>query len=1068
MTIRRTASAELPRQNSVSPLRRRRPAELTQLDRSRGRLDGSLSKTRTSLSDVGSVPASTPLGGSPRSSRKGGDGGSRSAVQVYVRVRPFNEREIQIQNELQPDEPLRSLVDIPDGSSGPLVLLDHENEHLPKEQFAFDQVLWSIPTEQQQLRDASDFATQEDVYSLVGTVALENAWQGYHTCVFAYGQTGAGKTHTMMGNFQCREGELEGEPGIVPRLCRALYGELEEKRRLEEAVGEGPVMGVRNLYELELSAFEIYNERVRDLFFMKRPGRQQKDELRVRWHPVEGPYVDDIARLQPKDWVECIAAVQESYANRTVGATAMNAESSRSHCVYQLKLTQVQRSVPQLPHEKPITNRRYSVISLVDLAGSERNKKSGAQGERLVEAVNINLSLTTLKRVMDALVQRKTNVPYRDSVLTKLLSHSLGGNSKTMMIAAVSPHFDNADETCNTLRYATNARKIVNVVRQNEDSLAKLKLKLIEEMQNMQDRLSAHGDGMSPDPEEVERLKRDIEVNQEELKRIQDQNQLLEERVEELQQRELELQRLRDKHHALHFRNTVRAIVLRKQKHAADLVVTQLEKTAAEESALRNARETEKDERVRSLDDRCKDLQKECRALEKKMEEMTEQHEENIKSVIDESGRMWDSFMQTFSDREGELLARLSESEKENEVLRRASVCGGSRAAAVLGAKLEEHERQLKAASDAQRMREEEIRRQSRLLRQEVEKEKDTEIKELRDELRRTRKRAEQAEFDLRHSKQAQSREHLAAEAAWEEERAELLARTVHEADRLPSKKKKVEEERERRAALDAARAEEQARSEAIVSSLQDKLVNAQLDAEKARAEVAEVREQAESLKRGMEEADRREQRLRLLGSELSRVLEAAELEPSVEAVAPALSPDAQSRGPLGKTLGLTLNGLSVSSVEKGGWGEINGVLPGLRLSAVGGTPATSSTEAETVWSSGVDPLVLSFTAGRVSRELQGIIQRAKHFQAELRSMPVRAAWHGLELAGTPWTAPSPDSASVSGYIGASPVRESSVRAGSTRASSRTGSPPVAGPRRGLPRQRVKPPKGPTHRRSET
>ena len=437
-------------------------------------------------------PAGSPSTASPKKRRisaakkrdeDGQDDDSSNNVKVFLRVRPFNQRELKIHEEHY-DSMLRSIIDMPAGQEGPINFLEKigsgdDEDYAVSEVFDFDKGLWSITPEQQPYD--FEYATQRNVFNEMGQPALDNAWKGFNTCIFAYGQTGAGKTHTMMGRFSYSDGELLDDPGVIPLLCRGLYDSIEAKRKEDE--GKENKLSVIT-YETELMAYEIYNERVRDLFYFHTPGRKAKDELKVRKHPTEGTFVDGITKLKPETWETCISDVEAGNSGRTVGATAMNSESSRSHSIFQIKFTQVETSIPQARFEKPVINRKYSIINLIDLAGSERNKKSQAAGERLVEATNINLSLTTLKRVIDALVHNGLNakhpvqIPYRDSVLTMLLSHSLGGNSKTTMVACVSPHYDNCEETLNTLRYASQARRIVNIVRVNEDSKARQNLLL--------------------------------------------------------------------------------------------------------------------------------------------------------------------------------------------------------------------------------------------------------------------------------------------------------------------------------------------------------------------------------------------------------------------------------------------------------------------------------------------------------------------------------------------------------------------------------------------------------------
>eukprot|EP01059_Diplonema_ambulator_P019807 TRINITY_DN33464_c0_g1_i1.p1 TRINITY_DN33464_c0_g1~~TRINITY_DN33464_c0_g1_i1.p1 ORF type:complete len:1052 (+),score=453.79 TRINITY_DN33464_c0_g1_i1:52-3207(+) len=541
---------------------------------------------------IGRQSPTTPSGspgptGSPRKRRvsmkkneRGEDGEGvveeTNNVKVFLRVRPFNQREIDIHNAHY-DSFLRSIIDMPEGPDGQVHFLekvrndeDDEDEYHTAEIFDFDRCMWSIYPEQQPYDH--EFCTQFKLYDHMGAPALANAWKGFNTCIFAYGQTGAGKTHTMMGHFAAANGELTGDPGVIPLLCRELYESISKKR---EEVETRNIITVT--YETELCAYEIYNERVRDLFFTHTAGRRAKDELKVRKHPLDGPFVDGISKLNPKTWEECIKDIEDGNAQRTTGATAMNSESSRSHSVFQIKFTQVETSIPQERYEKPVTNRKYSVINLIDLAGSERNKKSQAAGERLIEATNINLSLTTLKRVIDALVYNSQNrhqpkqVPYRDSVLTMLLSHSLGGNSKTMMVACVSPHYDNSEETLNTLRYASQARRIVNLVRVNEDTKARQNLLLKEKLASLQEELQRQAaDGYTP--KQLQELEDEIRIGQdalaaqeEELKRIQA------EKDEEVEKRYQQA-----------FQHSFQMVVMRKQKEKAQREAQELEKLQKE------------------------------------------------------------------------------------------------------------------------------------------------------------------------------------------------------------------------------------------------------------------------------------------------------------------------------------------------------------------------------------------------------------------------------------------------------------------------------------------------------
>uniref|UniRef100_A0A4W3I710 Kinesin-like protein n=1 Tax=Callorhinchus milii TaxID=7868 RepID=A0A4W3I710_CALMI len=296
-----------------------------------------------------------------------------------------------------------------------------------------------------------EFSSQESVYKIVGSPLLEKAFQGYNACLFAYGQTGSGKSYTMMGF---------GDEGIIPRFCQQLFASVANPEMQQVT------------YHIEMSYFEVYNERIHDLLTATSGKAQVKQSLRIREHPVYGPYVG---------WLEL------GNKQRATAATGMNEKSSRSHSVFTLVMTQTKTEfVEEEEHEHSVTSR----VNLVDLAGSERCFTAQTSGERLKEGVSINKSLFTLGKVICALSEqsqskKKIFVPYRESVLTWLLKDSIGGNSKTAMIATVSPSASNVEETLSTLRYAKRARQIINIAKVNEDSNAKLIRDLKAEIENL-------------------------------------------------------------------------------------------------------------------------------------------------------------------------------------------------------------------------------------------------------------------------------------------------------------------------------------------------------------------------------------------------------------------------------------------------------------------------------------------------------------------------------------------------------------------------------------------------------
>jgi kinesin family protein 1 len=333
--------------------------------------------------------------------------------------------------------------------------------------FAFDKSYWSFD------RKDSNYAGQDNLHEDLGKPLLDNAFQGYNNCIFAYGQTGSGKSYSMMGYGQ--------EYGIIPKICQDMFERINQ------------MQADKNLScTVEVSYLEIYNERVRDLL-----NPSNKGNLRVREHPSTGPYVEDLAKLVVQSFPEIENLMDEGNKARTVAATNMNETSSRSHAVFTLTLTQKRHDV-----QTSMSGERVAKISLVDLAGSERATSTGATGARLKEGAEINRSLSTLGRVIAALAdmsggKKKTQVPYRDSVLTWLLKDSLGGNSMTAMIAAISPADINFEETLSTLRYADSAKRIKNHAVVNEDPNARMIRELQEELAKLRGQLTGGASGGS-------------------------------------------------------------------------------------------------------------------------------------------------------------------------------------------------------------------------------------------------------------------------------------------------------------------------------------------------------------------------------------------------------------------------------------------------------------------------------------------------------------------------------------------------------------------------------------------
>ncbi|XP_024911473.1 kinesin-like protein KIF13B isoform X3 [Cynoglossus semilaevis] len=408
-------------------------------------------------------------------------------VKVAVRVRPMNRREKELNTKCVVEMVKNQTILNPAGTN-----LGKGDSRSQSKVFAYDYCFWSMDE-----ADKEKFAGQEVVFQSLGESLLYNAFQGYNACIFAYGQTGSGKSYTMMGSGD--------QPGLIPRLCSALFERTQKEQREQES------------FTVEVSYMEIYNEKVRDLLDPK-GGRQT---LRVREHKVLGPYVDGLSRLAVACYKDIESLMSEGNKSRTVAATNMNEESSRSHAVFNIILTHTLKDL-----KSGTSGEKVSRLSLVDLAGSERAAKTGAAGERLKEGSNINKSLTTLGLVISALAEQGTAknktkfVPYRDSVLTWLLKDCLGGNSRTAMVATVSPSADNYEETLSTLRYADRAKNIVNHAVVNEDPNARIIRELREEVEKLRVQLTQAESLKAPELkdrlEESEKLIQEMTVTWEE------------------------------------------------------------------------------------------------------------------------------------------------------------------------------------------------------------------------------------------------------------------------------------------------------------------------------------------------------------------------------------------------------------------------------------------------------------------------------------------------------------------------------------------------------------------------
>ncbi|XP_020520488.1 kinesin-like protein KIN-12E isoform X3 [Amborella trichopoda] len=347
-------------------------------------------------------------------------------VQVLIRIRPVSNKERSLQGYTRC---LRQ------ESAQTVTWLGH-----PEARFTFDHV-------------ACETITQEKLFKVAGLPMVENCMFGYNSCIFAYGQTGSGKTYTMMGEINDLEDELSEDCGMTPRIFEYLFAQIraeEESRR-----------DVKLNYVCKCSFLEIYNEQITDLL------EPSSTNLQLREDAKKGVYVENLSEFEVRTVKDVLDLLVQGSANRKVASTNMNSESSRSHSVFTC-------AIESRWEADAMNHLRFGRLNLVDLAGSERQKNSGAEGERLKEAANINKSLSTLGLVIMTLVDvaqgRQRHVPYRDSRLTFLLQDSLGGNSKTAIIANISPSICCVNETLSTLKFAQRAKLIQNNAIVNEDA----------------------------------------------------------------------------------------------------------------------------------------------------------------------------------------------------------------------------------------------------------------------------------------------------------------------------------------------------------------------------------------------------------------------------------------------------------------------------------------------------------------------------------------------------------------------------------------------------------------------
>lgn len=535
-------------------------------------------------------------------------------VRVVVRCRPMNEKEVAGGCGLAVNvEENRGIITVKNTGA---------RSGEPPKQFTYDRV-FGVNTK------------QVDVYNDAARPIVNCVLEGYNGTIFAYGQTGTGKTFTMEGVRTVPELR-----GIIPNSFAHIFGHI--------AKMDGDIR-----FLVRVSYLEIYNESVRDLL-----GKDQTATLEVKERPDVGVYVKDLSSYVMNNADDLDKTMTVGNKNRSVGSTNMNERSSRSHAIFTITVECSEKGADGQHHV------RMGKLHLVDLAGSERQAKTGATGQRLKEATKINLSLSTLGNVISALVDGKsTHIPYRNSKLTRLLQDSLGGNSKTVMIANIGPADYNFDETISTLRYANRAKNIKNNAKINEDPKDALLREFQKEIEKLRAQLAEEGEGGGSEesgseeevveegvtvkrkkkhrkkslhalpPEKVAELKAKIAAEREQLQQKTDMAEEerdkaaaeLEKREKDVKDSELEHQRLQDKLKAVESKIIVGGVNLLEKAKEQELLLEQ----SAKELSVRQDRErelekliAEKEQERINIEEKYASLQEEAAGKTKKLKKV--------------------------------------------------------------------------------------------------------------------------------------------------------------------------------------------------------------------------------------------------------------------------------------------------------------------------------------------------------------------------------------------------------------------------------------------------------------
>ena len=524
-----------------------------------------------------------------------------------VRCRPLFGKEIR--------EARNQIVDC-DVRRGEVRIANPKTPEDPPKQFTFDGVY-------------DHTSTQKEIFEGCALPIVRAAIEGYNGTIFCYGQTGTGKTHTMEG-----KDEPENERGLIPNTFETVFGDIDA---LESA---------NKNFLVRASFLEIYNEEVRDLL-----GKDQTRRCDLKEDPDKGVYVKDLTTFVVKSVAEIRKLHEVGKKNRSVGATLMNADSSRSHSIFTVTIETSEVNEGEPAEDAHI---RVGKLNMVDLAGSERQAKTGSTGDRLKEATKINLSLSALGNVISALVDGKSShIPYRDSKLTRLLQDSLGGNTKTVMIANLGPADYNFDETMSTLRYANRAKNIKNKPKINEDPKDAMLREFQEEIARLKAQLGEGGNladgvpGHRPGRRRQEFIEKTVsQVSDARLQRIRDE---MRQQMEENMRQNLEAEEA----------EKAQAKVQREAQEQMDQLMSEKARTEEERAELEAQFKRQQEE----MDAKFQDLQREReeqKALEDRLAAMQAKVMRGGTNLLDQEERLREE-----QRRQEDELRKIAEQEEE-------------------------------------------------------------------------------------------------------------------------------------------------------------------------------------------------------------------------------------------------------------------------------------------------------------------------------------------------------------------------------------------------------------------